>query len=374
MSSAKNSSPSLSPNATSPNTLGFLQHIIGHEELVSQLASLISRDKVPHAILFSGPTAVGKRTTARAFASTLLAGHLPLSEAKKQELEAHSNFRFFSYHPDLHLIDLGIDRKDISVDDIRELIRHLQLKPYYGKAKVAIIHDAHRMSLQASNALLTTLEAPTENTYLILISDSPHRLPPTILSRCQGIYFSTLPAVQIKSLIIHVLGEDLLTPAERDQLLALSPDSLNGLNLKQFVDSRHLTILDRTALRAHLVEVIKSSSRILQQLTAFFDQCPSPSDMALPYLSSLVSELSGNEKAAIPWHTLRQFFRCKLIGDTAQDNNHTTSQTHLWATRLLLTLEAEQLINERNANSQLQFSSLFIRSSQFPDDLPVDFF
>lgn len=355
--------------------MGFFPNIVGHEELVSQLVTLISRDKVPHAMLFAGPTAIGKRTTARAFASTLLAGHLPLSEARKQELEAHSDFRFFSHHPDLHLVDLEIDRKDISVDDIRELIRHLQLMPYYGKAKVAIIHDAHRMSLQASNALLTTLEAPTENTYLILVSDSPHRLPATIVSRCQGIYFSTLPSAQIKSLIVRVLGEDLLTAVEMEQLLTLAPDSLTGLALKQFVDPRRLVILDRTPLRAHLLEVIKSSSSTLQQLTAFFEQIPAAYDLSNPSryssclqnLSSLVSELSGNEKAAIPWHTLRQFFRNQLLHAT-QSLDRETSQTDLWANRLLLALEAEQLINERNANSQLQFSSLFIRSSPFAVD------
>lgn len=84
--------------------------------------------------------------------------------------------------PDLHVLET---EKSISINQIRELQELLSLKPYSGKYKIAIIPEAHLMTVQAQNALLKTLEEPSGQAVLILTSPSEYLLLPTIISRCQ---------------------------------------------------------------------------------------------------------------------------------------------------------------------------------------------
>ena len=140
--------------------------------------------RLPHALLLEGAPGVGKGALADWTA------RLALCERRAQAPCGHCtscHLHAAGTHPDLFRVVLGEDRKDIAVDDVRELIAALALKSYRGGAKVAIVDPADLLNANGANALLKTLEEPAPDTLLILIASHPERLPATIRSRCQRI-------------------------------------------------------------------------------------------------------------------------------------------------------------------------------------------
>ncbi len=91
-------------------------------------------------------------------------------------------------HPDIHFVEVGEEKKQISVDQIREILENAALRPYEGRTKVFIIDPASALTGSGSNALLKTLEEPARDTIFILLTRSPDLLLPTIRSRSQAIY------------------------------------------------------------------------------------------------------------------------------------------------------------------------------------------
>jgi DNA polymerase-3 subunit delta' len=150
----------------------------GHDNVKNILSKQLAMEVFPHAYLFAGPEGVGKKTLALEFAQRILgAGHL------KQ-------------HPDFKL--LADSEGQIPVEEVRDFIGGLGYKPFAAKRKVAILDNAQNLNVQSSNALLKTLEEPSESTILILIA-SGKQLLPTIVSRCQVFNFNAFTAKQLES-------------------------------------------------------------------------------------------------------------------------------------------------------------------------------
>jgi len=144
-----------------------------------RMQDAIEQQRLPHAILFSGPEGVGKRHLANCLIHFALQKH---SRSKKFEklLQAGT-------HPDVQVISPAEDKKQISVDQIRELSARLSLTPQVSDIKIAIIDPAELMTVAAANALLKTLEEPSGNTLIILISHNSGRLSQTVRSRCHHV-------------------------------------------------------------------------------------------------------------------------------------------------------------------------------------------
>lgn len=151
--------------------------------------SLTTQTQHAHAYLFSGLPGVGKRRFANAFAAYLLCdkpehgmacGHCRACQLR----EAGS-------HPDMLVLEPEEEGKAIRVDAVRQLVDFIGQTAQQGGCKVIVLHPAEAMNLNAANALLKSLEEPTRDTYLLLVSDQPSRLLPTIRSRCR---VQTLPA------------------------------------------------------------------------------------------------------------------------------------------------------------------------------------
>lgn len=143
-------------------------------------------DRMPHALLLAGPAGIGKRRFARALMQTLVCAAPTEEGACGQCRECH----FGSQHPDLHTITVPEGKKQIGVDQIRELIELCSKTAFRsGGRKVVQVFPADAMNNHTANALLKTLEEPAGDTVLILISDAPARLPATIRSRCQQVVF-----------------------------------------------------------------------------------------------------------------------------------------------------------------------------------------
>ncbi len=142
-------------------------------------ADRVEHGRVPHAILLTGSTGVGKRAAATWVAAQRLgidgAAQIPTYPALQLE------------HADLHWIAPLEDKEAIGIAQIRELVAEFSLTSYEGGGKVAVIEPANAMTTNAANSLLKTLEEPSGDALLILIADRAGRLPATIFSRCQRI-------------------------------------------------------------------------------------------------------------------------------------------------------------------------------------------
>ncbi|MCC7350566.1 MAG: DNA polymerase III subunit delta' [Phycisphaerales bacterium] len=250
-----------------------LADIFAQDQAIDLLCRAHRSNRLPHGLIFSGPIGIGKATTAAALGTLFLCPNptLPQDERKFPLPCGHcDSCRLCASekiaHPDFHIIYKELIRYhdktgkskgiNLAIDVVRaELIEPAAHKPTLGHGKVFIIEQADTMTPAAQNALLKTLEEPPGRSLIILLTDQPTSLLPTIRSRCQLIPFSPLPAETIQQELLrrHIdpslaaeaaqwaegslgtalqwIEADLLTPARQvrqfiDQYLAgRSPDA-----------------------------------------------------------------------------------------------------------------------------------------------------
>ncbi|MFA6378290.1 MAG: DNA polymerase III subunit delta' [Candidatus Omnitrophota bacterium] len=158
------------------------------QDIVDRFVKLLASKRLAHAYLFVGPKRIGKSETA-------------LSVAKLVNCERPSKEGFCDgcssclkiknqRHPDVHIV--AKEEASIKIEDIREVMTQSQLRSFEAKEKVFIITEVERLTLEASNALLKTLEEPTNNTLILLTTSALDRVLDTIKSRCQILYFFPL--------------------------------------------------------------------------------------------------------------------------------------------------------------------------------------
>jgi DNA polymerase-3 subunit delta' len=162
-------------------------HILGHREILSYLESTLRTQKLPHALLFSGPAGVGKQLVAKTVAAHLLHTSVEAIE-KGSAVDYHASFP--ESKAALH-----------TIEQIRLLIDEVHMAAFCPFGKVFVIHDADRMQPAAANALLKTLEEPTPDTTLILIAENPQELLPTIRSRCVYLPFRPLTTSDVATFL-----------------------------------------------------------------------------------------------------------------------------------------------------------------------------
>lgn len=180
---------------------GF-QDIIGHEMIKDHFKKAIEYHKVSHAYILNGEEGMGRKTLANAFAMTLLC------EKGKSEpcMECHSCKQALSNnHPDIIYVTHE-KRNSIGVDDIREQINDtIMIKPYSSYHKVYIVDEAEKMTVQAQNALLKTIEEPPSYAVIILLTTNQELFLPTILSRCIQLKLKPLRDSVIKEYLVHTM-------------------------------------------------------------------------------------------------------------------------------------------------------------------------
>lgn len=178
---------------------GF-KDIIGHKKEIAHLEQAIAAGKVSHAYLFGGEKGTGKRTLADAFALTLQCTAQGVRPCRK----CHSCRQAISgNHPDI--IYVKHDKPaSIGVEDIREqLTGDVQIRPYNGKYKIYIIPDAEKMTVQAQNAILKTIEEPPEYAIIILLAANEQALLDTIRSRCVVLSLKPVPDERVKEYLME---------------------------------------------------------------------------------------------------------------------------------------------------------------------------
>ena len=175
------------------------EEVAGQEHIVRTLKNALATGKIAHAYLFAGPRGTGKTTMAKLFAKALNCEHgigCQCNECKNCIAITEGS------HPDVLELDAASNN---GVDEIRELIDKVKYGTILGKYKVYIIDEVHMLSTGAFNALLKTLEEPPEHVIFILATTEPHKILPTILSRCQRYDFNKVSESDIKERLRAVL-------------------------------------------------------------------------------------------------------------------------------------------------------------------------
>ena len=176
--------------------------VAGQEHIVRTLKNALATGKLAHAYLFAGPRGTGKTTMAK-----LLAKALNCDEGIGHQCTECKNCKAIieGTHPDVLELDAASNN---GVDEIRDLIDKVKYGTILGRYKVYIIDEVHMLSTGAFNALLKTLEEPPEHVIFILATTEPHKILPTILSRCQRYDFTKLSDTDIKNRLKDVLNKE----------------------------------------------------------------------------------------------------------------------------------------------------------------------
>jgi DNA polymerase-3 subunit delta' len=201
--------------------MGFAA-IIGHAPQLEVLRVALRSDRLHHAYLFVGPDGVGKRAVALALAMAL---HCKEEEGDFCGRCAECARIQGRNHPDVKLIECGAEKKEISIQQVRELEKALRFRSFSGGRKVAIIDPATLLNQAAQNALLKTLEEPPSESLLILLATSAGSLLPTLRSRCLRLNFGPLPREAVAGFLAERKRID---PTDAALLAALGMGSLGA--------------------------------------------------------------------------------------------------------------------------------------------------
>ena len=179
------------------------EDVIGQRPITQTLQNAISQNRVAHAFLFTGPRGVGKTSTARILAKALNCEKGPQTNPCNQ----CATCREVSDGNSIDVIEID-GASNRGIDEVRELRENVRYTPAKSRYKVFIIDEVHMLTLPAFNALLKTLEEPPPHIIFIFATTEPHKIPATILSRCQRYDFKRISVAEIVQHLRRIVDEE----------------------------------------------------------------------------------------------------------------------------------------------------------------------
>lgn len=287
--------------------------LVGQEVVAKTLKQAVEQEKISHAYLFSGPRGTGKTSVAKIFAKAMNCpnqvdgepcNHCYICQAVTEgsledviEMDAASNN---------------------GVDEIREIRDKSTYAPSLARYKVYIIDEVHMLSTGAFNALLKTLEEPTQNVVFILATTELHKIPATILSRVQRFEFKSIRTQDIKEHIYHILEKEKIS-SEPEAVEIIARRAEGGMRDALSILDQALSLTQGNELTTAISEEITGTI----SLSALDDYVAALSQQDVPKALDSLNLLFENGKSMTRFVTdLLQYLRDLLVVQTGGENTH----------------------------------------------------
>lgn len=281
----------------------------GQTHVKRTLQNALLADKTTHAYLFSGPRGTGKTSAAKIFAKALNCEKAPAEEPCNECATCKSITD--NAHPDVIEFDAASNSR---VEEIRDIIEKVRFAPASARFKVYIIDEVHMLSTSAFNALLKTLEEPPAHAKFILATTEPHKIPATIISRCQRFDFKRLSSIDIVERMKVVL-DDIDRSYDEKALKVISQAAAGGMR-----DA--LSMLDQVVSfsddEVRLEDALFVTGSISQDI--FYELAEHLQKKDVAQVLHLLDQLMDEGKDAVRLaEDLITFFRDLLLIQTAPD-------------------------------------------------------
>ena len=340
-----------------------LSDVIGHARIVEAFVAAHARGAVHHAHLLAGPAGVGKRVLARAFIALVNCSGRPSRDPAGRAVEPCGECRSCRHvladreHPDVLRLGPEEGSRTIKIAQVREILRIVPFPPIEAPSRFVVIEPADRLTEEAANALLKSLEEPSSHTRFLVISDRPDALLSTIRSRCQQILFGRLSDEEVVRVLVERLDVDADSAAAVAPLADGSPGAAIGLLDDPVMAQRDVIVRRLTSIRAGDVGEAFALASDLAELK--------------PVIHTV-------------FDVLQRFYRDALLVRTGSDpavalaNPHLRSElieplaarygTEALLHRLALLVETERGIVHRNLNAKLSMERLVLALTAPPGE------
>jgi len=334
------------------------REVLGQERVIRVLRKALATDSLPHAYLFYGTGGVGRFKTARTLAAALFCASSPgdpcgtCSHCLRVQREEHPGLAVLRplVRKDDKEWEVDPDRGEIRIDQIRELQKWFAVRSFDGGWRVCILDGAERMNAPAANALLKTLEEPPPESLLVLVSPTRTQLPPTVVSRCQTLYFPPVERAEIEEILRAAPGrgspQDLfllaaLSGGSVGRALQMDPAWITGDRLDWIQGLRETTEGARAGSLLDLADALAKSDRVFDVLDLFL---------------AWYRDLTVFRGAGDPDRLLNQDL-AEEIREVAQ-----TRDALGWAEKARTVQRARaDLLDRRNLNAQLVMETMLLR-------------